>query len=78
MIQFGLMMTHAIKGKDVDTLADAKSPVAATPKVRRSVKPGTFTLEQVAPGVAHLASCDYDLYSVLLKKANDSFSQMNV
>ena len=78
MIQIGLMMTHAIKDKDDDTRANAISPVAVTPKLRRSAKPGTFTLEQVAPGAAHPASCDYDLYSVLLKKANGSSSQMNV
>jgi len=61
MIQIGLMITHANKGNRGGTQENAISTVAATSILRRPVKRGTFTLIQVASGVAHLASLNCEL-----------------
>ena len=78
MAQIGLMNALAVEGKEDGIRANAISPVAATRMLRRSVEPGTFTPEQVPPGVAYLASRDCDLNGVILHAANGRFSLMNV
>lgn len=51
MAQIGLMNALAAEGRDDGIRANAISPVAATRMLRRSVEPGTFTPEQVAPAL---------------------------
>lgn len=78
MAQVGLMNALAAEGAADGIRANAISPVAATRMLQRSVEPGTFTAEQVAPGVAYLASRECDLNGVILHAANGRFSVLNV
>lgn len=78
MAQIGLMNALAVEGARDGIRTNAISPVAATRMLQRSVDNGTFTPEQVAPGVAYLASRDCDLNGVILHAANGRFTIMNV
>lgn len=69
---FGLMNMLAAEGAP-EVLVNAVSPVAATRVLRRTVAPGTFTPEQVAPAVVALASRACPTTGVVLTAANGFF-----
>lgn len=74
MAQVGLMNALAVEGREDGIRVNAISPVAATRILRRSVAPGTHTAEQVAPGVAYLASGRCDVSGVILRADDGRFS----
>lgn len=77
MAQVGLMNALAVEGRDDGVRVNAISPVAATRILRRSVAPGTHTAEQVAPGVAYLASARCDVSGVILRADDGRFSTVS-
>ncbi len=72
--QFGLMnaLTAEVGGSDIRV--NAISPVAATRMFRRPADPGTLLPEQVAPGVAFLASSLCQFSGVVLRASGGKFS----
>lgn len=74
MAQLGLMNSLAVAGEAYGIHVNAISPVAATRMFSRSVAPGTLRPEQVAPGVAFLASSQCDFSCVILQAGNGHFA----
>ncbi len=74
MAQLGLMNALAVAGEPHGIHANAISPVAATRMFRSSAAPGTLRPEQVAPGVAFLASSQCDFSGVILQAGNGHFT----
>ncbi|HEX6819471.1 MAG TPA: SDR family NAD(P)-dependent oxidoreductase [Ktedonobacterales bacterium] len=72
--QFGLMNALAAEGAPASIRVNAISPVAATRIYRATVAPDAFRPEQVAPGVAYLASAACGHSGVVLRAANGTFS----
>lgn len=64
----------AVAGESHDIRVNAISPVAATRMFRSTVAPGTLRPEQVAPGVAFLASSQCDFSGVVLQAGDGHFS----
>lgn len=71
------MNSLAVDGVRDGFRTNAISPVAAARILQRSDN-GACTPEQVAPGVAYLASRTCDLNRVILHAANGHFSVMNI
>lgn len=76
MGQLGLMVGVAAEIQDADIRINAISPVAATRVLRRHAP--ELRPEQVAPGVAFLASSLCDFSGVVLKAAGGRFSTASV
>jgi NAD(P)-dependent dehydrogenase (short-subunit alcohol dehydrogenase family) len=74
MAQLGLMNTLAVAGESHGIRVNAISPVAATRMFRSTVAPGTLRPEQVAPGVAFLASSQCDFSGVILLAGDGRFA----
>ena len=74
MAQVGLMNAMAAEVEGTNIYINAISPVAATRMLRRAVEPGTHTPEQVAPGVAYLASNQCSTSGIILRADNGHFS----
>jgi NAD(P)-dependent dehydrogenase (short-subunit alcohol dehydrogenase family) len=72
--QFGLMNALASEGHADGIRVNAISPVAATRMFTRHVEPGTLLPEQVAPGVAFLASDRCTFSGVVLRARSGRFS----
>lgn len=72
--QFGLLNALAAEGAPFGIRVNAISPVAATRIYRSQVPADTFRPEQVAPGVAYLASPACDVSGVVLRAASGRFS----
>ncbi len=72
--QFGLLNALTAEGAPYGIRVNAISPVAATRIYRSQVPPDAFQPEQVAPGVAFLASLACELSGVVLRAANGRFS----
>jgi NAD(P)-dependent dehydrogenase (short-subunit alcohol dehydrogenase family) len=71
--QFGLMNALAGAGEEAGIRVNAISPVAATRIYSRPVDPGELTPEQVAPGVAFLASRACEVSGIVLAAAGGRF-----
>lgn len=71
--QVGLMNGLAFAAAE-GVLANAVAPVAATRVYSRAAAPGELTPEQVAPGVAYLASSACSASGVILRAAGGRFS----
>ncbi len=71
---FGLMNVLADEGAAFSIRANAISPVAATRMYRQAVGPGELLPEQVAPGVAFLASRECDATGFVLRASGGRFS----
>ncbi len=71
--QFGLLNALTAEGAPYGIRVNAISPVAATRIYRTQVASNTFMPEQVAPGVAFLASSACELAGVVLRAANGRF-----
>lgn len=74
MAQVGLMNALAVAGAGDGIRVNAISPVAATRMFRRVTAPQELRPEQVAPGVAFLASYQYNVSGVVLQAGNGHFS----
>jgi NAD(P)-dependent dehydrogenase (short-subunit alcohol dehydrogenase family) len=74
MAQLGLMNALAAAGESHSIRVNAISPVAATRMFRSTVAPGTLRPEQVAPGVAFLASSQCDFSGVILQAGDGHFA----
>ncbi len=74
--QIGLMNALANDGASAGIRVNIISPAAATRMYTQSVAPGELRPEQVAPGVAFLASKECDVSGVILRAANGQFSTM--
>jgi NAD(P)-dependent dehydrogenase (short-subunit alcohol dehydrogenase family) len=74
MAQLGLMVVFAAEGQPHGILANAISPVAATRIYTQEARPGELGPEQVAPGVAFLASDACDVNGVVLGAAGGLFA----
>jgi NAD(P)-dependent dehydrogenase (short-subunit alcohol dehydrogenase family) len=74
MAQLGLMNALAVAGESHGIRVNAISPVAATRMFRSTVAPGTLRPEQVAPGMAFLASSQCDLSGVVLQAGDGHFA----
>ncbi|HEX6483686.1 MAG TPA: SDR family NAD(P)-dependent oxidoreductase [Ktedonobacteraceae bacterium] len=74
MAQLGLMNSLAVTGESHGIRVNAISPVAATRMFRSTVAPGTLRPEQVAPGVAFLASSQCDFSGVVLQAGDGHFA----
>jgi NAD(P)-dependent dehydrogenase (short-subunit alcohol dehydrogenase family) len=72
--QFGLLNELASVGRRHGILVNAVAPVAATRMYSRAAAPGKRTPEQIAPGVAFLASRACTLAGVVLHAADGRFS----
>ena len=70
---FGLMIVTAAEGEPHGILANAVAPAAATRMLVRSVEPGELEPEQVAPGVAFLASSACRFTGKVLEAAGGEF-----
>jgi NAD(P)-dependent dehydrogenase (short-subunit alcohol dehydrogenase family) len=77
MAQLGLMNTLAIGGTDVGICVNAISPVAATRMFQSAVPAQELRPEQVAPGVAFLASSSCNVSGVILQAENGHFSTVH-
>lgn len=73
-MQFGLMNGIAQAAAEDGILVNAVSPVAATRMLTRTVEPGTLRPEDVAAGVAFLASQACDSFGLVLRAAGRRFS----
>jgi NAD(P)-dependent dehydrogenase (short-subunit alcohol dehydrogenase family) len=73
-MQFGLMNGVAGTYARAGVLVNAISPVAATRMMTRRVGPGALRPEDVAPGVAYLASAECQTSGVVRRAANGRFS----
>jgi NAD(P)-dependent dehydrogenase (short-subunit alcohol dehydrogenase family) len=74
--QIGLMNSLAANGGGVDIRVNIISPVAATRIFTDSVASGSLRPEQVAPGVAFLASSACNVSGIILRAGNGHFSVM--
>lgn len=74
MAQLGLMNALAVAGEPNGIRVNAISPVAATRMFRNPTAPRELRPEQVAPGVAFLASSQCDFSGVILRAGNGHFS----
>lgn len=74
MAQLGLMNALAVDGEASGIRVNAISPVAATRMFRSAVAPQELRPEQVAPGVAFLASSYCDVSGVVLQASDGHFS----
>jgi NAD(P)-dependent dehydrogenase (short-subunit alcohol dehydrogenase family) len=74
MAQLGLMNTLAVNGEAENIHVNAISPVAATRMFRSAVAAQELQPEQVAPGVAFLASSQCTFSGVVLEASNGHFS----
>lgn len=74
MSQVGLMNAVAAELNKCNICVNAVSPVAATRVLRRAVEPGTHTPEQIAPGVAYLASTRCSHSGLILRAGDGRFS----
>ncbi len=74
MAQLGLMNALAVAGEADGIRVNAISPVAATRMFRRQVAPQELRPEQVAPGVAFLASSQCTMSGIILQAGNGHFS----
>ena len=74
MAQLGLMNALAAEAAHFDIKVNAISPVAATRMLQTSVGPNEYRPEQIAPGVAFLASRQCDFSGVILRAGNGQYS----
>ncbi|MEO8954337.1 MAG: SDR family NAD(P)-dependent oxidoreductase [Ktedonobacteraceae bacterium] len=74
MAQLGLMNALAVAGAADGIRVNAISPVAATRMLQRAVAPQELRPEQVAPGVAFLASAQCDVSGIVLQASNSHFA----
>ena len=74
MAQIGLMHALNANGAGFGILVNTIVPVAATRMLRRQVAPQEMRPEQVAPGVAFLASQECKVSGVILLANNGLFS----
>ena len=74
--QIGLMNALAANGEDKNIRVNIISPVAATRMFTQSVTPGELRPEQVAPGVAFLASSACNVSGIILRAGSGHFSTM--
>ena len=74
MAQLGLMNALAADGAAEGIHVNAISPVAATRMLRSPVAPQELRPEQVAPGVAFLASSQCNFSGMVLQASNGHFS----
>lgn len=74
MGQLGLMNALGVAGDAAGIRVNAISPVAATRMFRNAVTPQELRPEQVAPGVAFLASSQCDVSGIVLQASNGHFS----
>lgn len=74
MAPLGLMNALAAAGAEAGICVNAISPVAATRMFRSTVAPQELRPEQVAPGVAFLASSQCNFSGVVLQAGNGHFS----
>lgn len=74
MAQLGLMNALAVAGEADGIRVNAISPVAATRMLLRPVAPEELRPEQVAPGVAFLASVQCNVSGIILQASNGHFS----
>ena len=74
--QLGLMNALTANGAGEDIRVNIISPVAATRVYTGQVAPGELRPEQVAPGVAFLASSACEVSGVILRAGNGHFSTM--
>ncbi len=74
MAQLGLMNALAVAGEADGIRVNAISPVAATRMFRSATAPQELQPEQVAPGVAFLASSQCDVSGIVLRASNGHFS----
>ncbi len=74
MAQLGLMNALAAEGEAYGIRVNAISPVAATRMLQRQVAAHELRPEQVAPGVAFLASSHCNFSGVVLRASNGNFS----
>jgi NAD(P)-dependent dehydrogenase (short-subunit alcohol dehydrogenase family) len=74
--QLGLMNALTANAAGEDIRVNIISPVAATRVYTGQVTPGELRPEQVAPGVAFLASSACAVSSIILRASNGHFSTM--
>lgn len=74
MAQLGLMNALAAAGAEYGIRVNAISPVAATRMFRGTAATQELRPEQVAPGVAFLASSSCDFSGVILQASNSHFA----
>ncbi len=74
--QLGLMNALTANAAGEDIRVNIISPVAATRVYTGQVTPGELTPEQVAPGVAFLASGACEVSGIILRASNGQFSTM--
>jgi NAD(P)-dependent dehydrogenase (short-subunit alcohol dehydrogenase family) len=74
--QLGLMNALTANAAGEDIRVNIISPVAATRVYTGQVTPGELSPEQVAPGVAFLASSACEVSSIILRASNGHFSTM--
>jgi NAD(P)-dependent dehydrogenase (short-subunit alcohol dehydrogenase family) len=74
--QIGLMNALAANGDGMDIRVNIISPVAATRIFTGNVAPGALRPEQVAPGVAFLASSSCNVSGIILRASDGHFSTM--
>lgn len=74
--QIGLMNAFVANGANADIHVNIISPVAATRIFTSNVAPGTLRPEQVAPGVAFLASSACNVSGIILRAGDGHFSTM--
>ncbi|HEV7235367.1 MAG TPA: SDR family NAD(P)-dependent oxidoreductase [Ktedonobacteraceae bacterium] len=74
MAQLGLVNALAVAGMADGIRVNAISPVAATRMLQRAVAPQELRPEQVAPGVAFLASAQCNVSGIVLQASNSHFA----
>ena len=74
--QLGLMNALTANGAGANIRVNIISPVAATRIFTGSVAPGALRPEQVAPGVAFLASSACNVSGIILRASDGHFSTM--
>jgi NAD(P)-dependent dehydrogenase (short-subunit alcohol dehydrogenase family) len=74
--QLGLMNTLTANGAGANIRVNIISPVAATRVFTGNVTPGELRPEQVAPGVAFLASSSCTVSGMILRASDGRFSTM--
>jgi NAD(P)-dependent dehydrogenase (short-subunit alcohol dehydrogenase family) len=74
--QIGLMNALAAEGESYGIRVNLISPAAATRMYTQSVTPGRLRPEQVAPGVAFLASSSCTVSGIILRASDGHFSTM--
>lgn len=74
--QIGLMNVLAAEGASAGIRVNLISPAAATRMYTQSVTPGRLRPEQVAPGLAFLASSSCTVSGIILRASDGHFSTM--